>query len=157
MKRILLALSAFFISSAAFAQPVLLNQYPPGFRTIDGSQLNKMVDAVNSIQGNSTTSSYLFSSKIITTDTPPAATTCGTSPVVVGSRLAGQVTMGTGSPTGCVLTFVGAYTGIPLCTVTWQTNIASMQYTVSNTAITLVQTGTSSNIVNWTCVARNGG
>lgn len=95
--------------------------------------------------------------KIRTTSAPPTPTSCGTTPAVVGSDLAGEVTMGTGSPTGCVLTFANAYTSAPFCTITWQTNLASMQYTISSTAITLVQTATSSNKVNYNCVARSGG
>lgn len=95
--------------------------------------------------------------RIITGATPPVLTTCGTSPAIVGSDTAGLVTMGTGSPTGCVITFALAYAAVPHCVVTWQTNIASMQYTTTATAITLVQTGTSSNLVNYTCISRAGG
>jgi hypothetical protein len=86
--------------------------------------------------------------------TAPALTSCGSSPAITGSDGAGTVTMGTGSPTGCVITFNVAYTSTaPHCVVTWQTNITSMQYTISTTAITLVQTGTSSNKVNYVCFA----
>jgi hypothetical protein len=35
--------------------------------------------------------------------------------------------------------------------VTWQTNIASMQYVITQTTLTLTQTGTSSNKVNYAC------
>ena len=53
--------------------------------------------------------------------------------------------MGTGTPTGCVITFNVAYTSTPYCTVTWQaTPLASQSYAVANTAITLTQTATSS-------------
>jgi hypothetical protein len=89
--------------------------------------------------------------------TAPALTSCGTSPAISGSDLAGQVTMGTGSPTGCTITFHAAYTSTPYCTVTWQSILASEGYSVSTTAITLTQTGTSSDIVNYTCMARSGG
>lgn len=89
--------------------------------------------------------------------TAPALTSCGTTPAISGSDVGGEVTMGTGAPTGCVITFNVAYAAAPYCVVTWQTNIASMQYTVSTTAITLVQTGTSSNKVNYHCLAQSGG
>lgn len=96
--------------------------------------------------------------KIRANGTAPALTSCGTSPAIVGSDLSGEVTMGTGSPTGCIITFNAAYVSAPLCTVTWQaTPLASQSYAVSNTAITLTQTGTSSNKVNYTCMARSGG
>lgn len=86
----------------------------------------------------------------------PAPSSCGTSPSLVGTDEAGEVTMGT-TATGCTITFAKAYTSAPFCTVTWQANLASMQYTISNTAITLTQTSTSSNKVDYICRARNGG
>ncbi len=89
----------------------------------------------------------------ITQATAPAASSCGTTPAITAGStdMGGTVTMGTGSPTGCVITFGTAFAVAPKCAVTWQANLASMQYTISTTAITLVQTGTSSNLVNWTC------
>ncbi len=54
MKRILIALSVLpVLSLVAFGQSTL-NQYPPGFRLIDGSQLNLMVNQVNGLTGNGT-------------------------------------------------------------------------------------------------------
>lgn len=54
MKQILLAgVAALMLSSAVYGQSVL-NQYPPGFRLIDGSQLNLMVNQVNGLTGNGT-------------------------------------------------------------------------------------------------------
>lgn len=96
--------------------------------------------------------------KIRATGTAPALTSCGTSPAIVGSDLAGEVTMGTGTPTGCIITFAAAYSSAPFCTVAWQaTPLASQSYAVSTTAITLTQTATSSNKANYTCVARSAG
>lgn len=96
--------------------------------------------------------------KIRANGAAPALTSCGTLPAIFGSDLSGEVTMGTGSPTGCIITFNAAYVSAPLCNVTWQaTPLASQSYAVSNTAITLTQTGTSSNKVNYTCMARSGG
>jgi hypothetical protein len=89
--------------------------------------------------------------------TAPALTSCGTNPLVTGSDLAGSVEMGTGAPTGCTITFNVPYSSAPTCRVTWETNIASMQYARSMTAITLTQTGTSNNIVDYECEAQNGG
>lgn len=91
------------------------------------------------------------------TGSTPALTSCGTSPSISGTDIAGLVTMGTVTPTGCVITFANAHTNVPYCTVTWQANLASMQYTISATAITLVQTATSSNKVNYRCDAQSGG
>lgn len=92
------------------------------------------------------------------TGTAPALTSCGTSPAITGTDTVGTVTMGTGSPTGCVITFNVAYASAPHCVVTWiATPLASQSYATSATAITLTQTGTSSNVVKYICVAQPGG
>ena len=83
--------------------------------------------------------------------TAPALTSCGTSPSISGNDTVGQITLGTGSPTGCVITFSSAKLTPPKCTVTWQANLAAMGYSVTTTALALTQTGTSSNKVNYNC------
>ena len=110
------------------------------------------------ITGAATIGTYAqIGTKIRAVGTAPALSSCGTTPAIEGSDLSGTVTMGTGSPTGCVITFNAAYTSAPRCSVTWRTNIASMQYTVSTSAITLTQTATSSNLVDYICTVRSGG
>jgi hypothetical protein len=101
--------------------------------------------------------SIIGATKLRAAGSAPALTSCGTSPAIVGGDMAGEVTMGTATPTGCVITFAVAYSSAPYCVVSWQVNIASMQYTVSTSAITLVQTATSSNKVNYVCIARSAG
>lgn len=90
--------------------------------------------------------------------TAPALTSCGTgSPAITGTDEAGIVTLGT-SATGCVLTFNVAYTGTPYCVVSWiATPLASQSYVTSNAAITLTQTSTSGNKVQYICRATAGG
>jgi hypothetical protein len=89
--------------------------------------------------------------------TAPALSSCGSSPSISGTDVAGQITMGSGSPTSCTMTFNVAYSNAPYCTVTWQHNLASMIYATATNALTLVQTGTSNNIVDYFCAAQNGG
>lgn len=84
--------------------------------------------------------------------TAPALTSCGTTPAIVGTDLAGTVTMGT-TATGCVITFAAAKSAAPHCVVTWiATPLASQSYTTSTTAITLTQTSTSNNVAKYICV-----
>jgi hypothetical protein len=90
--------------------------------------------------------------------TAPALTSCGTSPSILGSDTSGVVTMGTASPTGCVITFTTAYKAAPTCVVNWNaTPLASQSWSVSTTALTLTQTATSSNAASYICVANGGG
>jgi hypothetical protein len=96
---------------------------------------------------------------LVSATTAPALTSCGTgSPTNTGGTdQAGTVTLGTNA-TGCVITFNAAYTGTPHCVVTWQnTPLASQSYVVSNTAITLTQTSTSGNKVNYSCKGLTAG
>lgn len=93
--------------------------------------------------------------------TAPALTSCGTgSPAIVGTDVAGTVTMGT-SATGCVITFNVPYAASatpPHCLVTWiATPLASQSYATSNAAITLTQTSASGNVAKYFCVAQPGG
>jgi hypothetical protein len=96
--------------------------------------------------------------KVRAAGTAPALTSCGGgSPAIVGSDLAGEVTMGT-SATGCIITFNVAYASAPYCTVSWPAQaLASQSYTYSTTAITLTQTSTSGNKIIYHCYARAAG
>ena len=90
--------------------------------------------------------------------TAPALTSCGTTPTITGTDGEGTVTMGTGSPTGCVITFVTAFKTAPNCSVTWEASpLASQSFAVSTTALTLTQTATSSNVASYVCRANVGG
>jgi hypothetical protein len=89
----------------------------------------------------------------------PALTSCGTgTPAISGTDSAGTVTAGT-SATGCVITFAAAYVGVPYCVVSSQVapGTSTPAYSVSATAITLVQASQSGNKWDYICVARVGG
>ena len=91
--------------------------------------------------------------------TAPTLSSCGTgSPSVVGSNVAGTITVGT-SATGCVATFATAYALAPICNITSQTAYATTTpaYSVSASAITITQTSTSGNKYDYICVAQPGG
>lgn len=100
-----------------------------------------------------------FDGHLITqSTTAPALTSCGTSPAITGTDVAGIVTMGTATPTGCVITFGSAYATAPVCIVQWiATPLASQSYVTSASAITTTQTGANSNKLQYVCVAQNGG
>jgi hypothetical protein len=84
--------------------------------------------------------------------TAPVLSACGGgTPTIVGNDMHGTVTMGT-SASGCVITFAGSFGSQPNCTVTWRaTPLASQSYAVTTAAITLTQTSTSSNVVDYQC------
>lgn len=89
----------------------------------------------------------------------PALSSCGSgSPAISGTDSAGTVTAGT-SATGCVITFSSAYSAVPYCVVTSQVapGTSTPAYSVTATAITLVQASQSGNKWDYICVARAGG
>lgn len=89
----------------------------------------------------------------------PTLSACGTTPgIATGtSDTAGTVTMGT-TATGCVITFGTAFALPPSCTVTWRaTPLASQSYVVAAGNITLTQTSTSNNLIDYVCIAKSGG
>jgi len=171
MKKFLIALAILILPVFAVAQSIFTNIYPlsyfqPGFRAINGQQLNRIVAEVNAMTGFPSNVAGLhgitgttgnFTGHYITGAVPPVLTACGTTPAISGSDTAGLVTMGT-TATGCVITFAIAYVTAPYCVVSWQaTPLASQSYTISTTAITTVQTSTSNNLLNYHCIAQSGG
>lgn len=85
------------------------------------------------------------------TGAAPTPTGTGTPTMTAGSTdSAGAVTAGL-TATSVVITFAAAKTNAPFCVVQPQTQLAAFSYTVSTTAITITQTITSSDIIDYIC------
>lgn len=86
----------------------------------------------------------------------PTLSSCGTTPTVVGSDSAFEITVGSVAATGCTATFAHAFSVAPVCTVTNQTvSVANaMTYTVSASAVVISQTGLTSDKVDVICTGR---
>jgi hypothetical protein len=70
--------------------------------------------------------------------------TCGTSPVLTGNDTRGEITLGTGSPTACTVTFSASYTTAPYCVVTANGgDPGAVRWWISTTINTLVVTFSS--------------
>lgn len=83
--------------------------------------------------------------------TIPVVTGTGTPTIVAGSTdTAGEVTSGA-TATSVVITFSATKTNAPFCTVTPQTQLAAFAYTISTTAITITQTVTSGEKIDYVC------
>jgi len=87
----------------------------------------------------------------------PAVTGTGSPTIAAGSTdHAGIVTAGS-SATSVVITFATPYAAAPECNVDNQSQVTSFAYAVSTTAITITQTSTSGNIIDYDCTALAGG
>lgn len=86
------------------------------------------------------------------TGAAPVPTGTGTPTIAAGSTdNAGEVTAGT-SATSVVITFAAAKTNAPFCLARSQAQVASFAYSISTTAITITQTATSANLIDYICV-----
>jgi hypothetical protein len=65
--------------------------------------------------------------------------TCGTAPAITGNDTRGIITLGSGSPTACTVTFASAYTTAPYCVITpYGANPGSIQWWITTSTTTLV-------------------
>lgn len=160
MRKIFLVFAALFVGTPALGQSVQQSgPVTPGHIVkwvIDGVVQDGGLGFTELLNGTNTllldTAGHLR-----TVGTAPGVGSCGTGATINGTDVAGVVTMGTGSPTGCIITFATAYSNPPFCIVTWQANLASMGYTITGSAITITQTATSSNKINYDCKVQSGG
>lgn len=100
---------------------------------------------------------------VIKADALPVASACGTgSPAVVAGStpFSGSVTVGTGGPLTCTITFGGtAYPSAPHCNgaveTTTAANARAIGYSSSTTVLTIVPATAwaDSSVVNWHCVS----
>lgn len=82
----------------------------------------------------------------------PVPTGTGTPTIVAGSTdTAGEVVAGS-SATSVIITFGDTHVNAPFCSVDSQTQLAAFAFTLSNTAITITQTATSGNKIDYVCV-----
>lgn len=104
-----------------------------------------------------------FRGKVQAQGAPPtigAGSTCGTAPALaLGSTdWLGEITNGTGSPTSCVLTFASPFNVAPFCKVIPKSAVlAALSWVATATTLTITQTGTSSNVLTYECIAKSGG
>lgn len=85
------------------------------------------------------------------TNTTPVLSACGTNPTIIGSDVAGIVTVGSVSATGCTITFAVPYTNVPEVQVTNETGSITntFSYTKSTTAITVSATGLTGDVLDY--------
>lgn len=87
--------------------------------------------------------------------TAAAVSSCGTSPSISGAKdNHGTVSVGTGSPTACTITFGTAYASTPDCVVTSYPQLAAFTAVVSTSSIVVTQTATSSNKISYICLGQ---
>lgn len=102
------------------------------------------------ICSDSANASYL-SGTLFFKGSAPAVTGTGTPTIATGSTdTSGEVTGGT-SATSIVITFASAKSNAPFCVVTPQTQVAAFSWTISTSAITITQTATTGQKVDYFC------
>lgn len=97
-----------------------------------------------------------ISTRLLHNSSPPVLSSCGgAGAAVVGSDEGGTVTVGSTLTTSCVITFTHAFGVAPACVLSPSSGVlAAFSYTVSTTAITVTQTSTASNTIQYVCVGK---
>lgn len=105
--------------------------------------------------GTATTTFQIFANgHINATGTLPTVSSCGSTPVIRGTDVAGEVTVGTGIVASCTVTFQFAYAAKPICQLTPETaGIASLAYSYTTSTITFTGTSLTGDLVDFDCLA----
>lgn len=92
------------------------------------------------------------STKLYFTGTDPSVSSCGTTPSITGSDIAGKVTFGTGTVTSCTVTFASAWASAPPCVITGDDSAVRYAATTSTTALTITTSASApSDVVMYHC------
>ena len=92
-----------------------------------------------------------FPAHVLTSQSAPALTSCGSgSPTVTGSDFGGQITEGS-SATGCILTFKEAFAAAPGCVISSSNAASGLGVTTSTIAMTIVHSSYSSITIGYLC------
>ena len=77
--------------------------------------------------------------------------TCGTSPAIIGTDLAFEVTIGTGSPASCTIPFNVTWSSKPTCVISNQNGTIGFTYTTSTTNVVISGDGVSGHVYDVIC------
>lgn len=134
---LILVLGITLAVAQVFTKSVQLTQDPRSPLTLDGSNNLYTPAHVNSM------------------GVAPSLSSCGSGPSIVGSDVAGAVTVKT---TGCTITFSQSYANAPACVVVDSTTPStSMAYTTTTAHIAISAGLSSSDIIFYACVGQPGG
>ena len=89
----------------------------------------------------------------------PTLSSCGTSPTISGTNSAGAITIGTGTPSACTLTFSSAYANGVACVFNDRTTAAAnpgRATSVSTSAVTWTFAAATANsdVIDYICIGR---
>lgn len=82
----------------------------------------------------------------------PTLSSCGASPSLAGNNVSGVITVGTGSPTSCQLTFSPALTSNARCAVQAVGSAVGLGATPSATTLSIFANGTLPAFIDYICV-----
>lgn len=97
--------------------------------------------------------SLLVTKHLLGSGTSPTVSSCGTSPSISGSDVAGKVTVGTGTVGSCTVTFGTAFGTAPSCGVGSGTAITSLAYTTTTTTLVITGVSLTSDVIQYNCLS----
>lgn len=150
-----------FIGSATFNGSVLATNITAlSTTTLNGILVVKASSTFNGELGVVTTSTspstigsgLIVGGHIEVSSTTPALSSCGTSPSIVGTDVAGTITVGSVSASSCVMTFAAPWPNKPSCGILSNTAIVSPTGSTTPTAFTFGGTAITSDVVMYQCL-----
>lgn len=91
-------------------------------------------------------------SHIVATGTVPTASSCGSGPAIVGTDMAGTLTVGTGVVSSCTVTFAAQWVNPPACSVASNAAIASQTLAITTSTFIVGGTSVSGDIIPYICL-----
>lgn len=85
--------------------------------------------------------------------TDPSLSSCGTTPAIVGSDVAGKVTIGSGATTSCTVTFAATYVTAPACVIAGDNTAVTYAATTAAAALTITSSADmASDVISYICI-----
>ena len=160
-----LALAGLLLMAAVWQPGVLL--IPPGAAGAPGLAFQNDADTglwssgantLNFSTGGSERARIDSAGHLESLGTAPSLGACGTSPSIVGTDVAGKVTVGGAGAglTSCALTFAGLWTNAPACTGVNETQILFTKSVSTTTGLTFDTAATmaTGNVIAYQCIGR---
>ncbi|MBI4347294.1 MAG: hypothetical protein HY553_10595 [Elusimicrobia bacterium] len=85
---------------------------------------------------------------------PGLSAGCGAGATIVGSDIAGKITIGTAPTTPCTVTFQAAYANDPICVVSDETTAVALRPVAAVGTLAINGAFAASDVINYICVGR---
>jgi hypothetical protein len=143
-----------FSGAVTFSTAPIMTQINSGSTLTLPTSTDTLVGRATDTLTNKTLTSPTISGDIKTSGSAPSVSSCGTSPSMASgsSDLAGAVTVGSGGPTSCLVTWAASKTSAPFCTVSTNSAVVIVSSGPTTTTLAMAWTGGSPVTLYYICI-----